>query len=99
MFDANTEAEIIKACGEFSVRTLYLFGSFARGTAKQQSDVDLIVEFERDGIAGAFDQFMGFKERMESICGRPVDLVTRKRFRNPYFEQAVESEKKLIYAA
>jgi hypothetical protein len=48
---------------------------------------------------GAFNQFMGFKERMEAILERPVDLITGKRFRNPYFQQAVEEQKKLIYAA
>jgi predicted nucleotidyltransferase len=42
---------------------------------------------------------MGFKDRMEVIVGRPVDLITNRRFRNPYFQQAVEAEKKLIYAA
>jgi len=99
MFDPETEAQIKQACREFSVRVLYVFGSFATGAAKPDSDVDLLVEFEREGVAGAFDQFMGFKERMESICGRSVDLVTRKRFRNPHFERAVEAEKKLVYAA
>lgn len=90
---------IIEACREFKVSELYLFGSLARGEAHQGSDVDLLVEFERDGVSGAFDQFMGFKERMESILERPVDIITAKRFRNPYFQQAVEAEKQLIYAA
>lgn len=99
MFNEATRRQIEAACREFSVRALYVFGSFATGEAKPDSDLDLLVEFERDGVDGAFDQFMGFKERMEAICGRPVDLVTNKRFRNPYFEQSVEAEKQLVYAA
>lgn len=99
MFNEATRRQIEDACREFSVGALYVFGSFATGQAKPDSDVDLLVEFERDGVDGAFDQFMGFKERMEAICGRPVDLVTNKRFRNPYFEQSVEAEKQLVYAA
>lgn len=99
MFNEATRSQIEEACREFSVRALYVFGSFATGQAKPDSDLDLLVEFERDGVDGAFDQFMGFKERMEAICGRPVDLVTNKRFRNPYFEQSVEAEKQLVYAA
>jgi predicted nucleotidyltransferase len=98
-FDNTVEKSIADACREFSVSQLYLFGSLARGEAHEESDVDLLVEFKRDGVAGAFDQFMGFKERMESILGRPVDIITAKRFRNPYFQQAVEAEKQLIYAA
>jgi uncharacterized protein len=99
MFDPETGRQIEQACRDFSVRSLYVFGSFATDATKPDSDVDLLVEFEREDVAGAFDQFMGFKERMESITGRPVDLVTRKRFRNSFFEQAVEAEKKLVYAA
>lgn len=97
---APAEAErIAESCREFGVRELYLFGSLVRGEANEKSDVDLLVEFERDGVFGAFEQFMGFKERMESILGRPVDVVTAKRFRNPYFRRTIETEKQLIYAA
>ena len=62
-------------------------------------DIDLLVLFERDGYAGAFDQFMGFKETMEQILGKPVDLVTNKTFRNPLFQEEVDRTKELIYAA
>jgi predicted nucleotidyltransferase len=99
MFSKGIEEEIARACREFSVLQLYVFGSMATGLASETSDVDLLVEFERKGIEGAFNQFMGFKERMEAILERPVDLITGKRFRNPYFQQAVEEQKKLIYAA
>lgn len=98
-FDPSVEQLIAESCREFKVSQLYLFGSLARGEAHDESDVDLLVEFERNGVTGAFDQFMGFKERMESILKRPVDIITAKRFRNPYFQQAVEAEKQLIYAA
>lgn len=99
MFNEEISKQIKATCLECSVRQLYVFGSVAKGQATETSDVDLLVEFEREGTEGAFDQFMGFKERMEAILGRPVDLITGKRFRNPYFQQAVEEEKKLIYAA
>jgi predicted nucleotidyltransferase len=99
MFSEEISNQIKATCLEFSVRQLYVFGSVAKGQATEESDVDLLVEFEREGTKGAFDQFMGFKERMEAILGRPVDLITGKRFRNPYFQQSVEEEKKLISAA
>jgi uncharacterized protein len=90
MFDVHAEKEIAQACREFSVCQLYVFGSMATGFDSETSDADLLVEFEREGVEGAFDQFMGFKERMEVILKRPMDLITGKRFRNPYFQQAVE---------
>ena len=52
----------------------------------------MLVEFDRDGYTGAFDQFMGLKEALERILGKPVDLITAKQFRNPLFqEELIES--------
>jgi len=55
----------------FSVKKIGLFGSFARGTPDDQSDVDLLVEFE----APTFDHYMDLKSFLEDLLGRPVDLV------------------------
>ena len=56
------------------VRTLGLFGSVARGEARPDSDVDLLVDFEI--VVGLFE-FPELKELLESWLGRPVDLVPR----------------------
>ncbi len=55
------------------VRSLSLFGSVARDEAGPQSDVDVLVEFDRP--VGLFE-FVDVKERLESMLGRRVDLVT-----------------------
>lgn len=70
------------------VSSLSLFGSVARGTAAEESDVDILVDF--DGPAD-FDRFLELKERLESLLGRPVDLVTRKALR-PAFRPRIERE-------
>jgi predicted nucleotidyltransferase len=90
---------LIDICKRYNVKELYLFGSAASGSLEESVDVDLLVTFERDGFSGAFDQFMGFKEAMEELFGKPVDLITSKRFRNPVFYEEIESTKELIYAA
>ncbi len=57
---------------EFGVTSLSLFGSVARGDPTPDSDVDLLVEFERPiGLL----RFVGLKLRLEEILGRSVDLV------------------------
>ncbi len=61
--------------GELSrlgVRRLCLFGSYARGEAGPESDVDMVVEFERP----TFDNFMELSELLEEILGTGVDLIT-----------------------
>ncbi len=81
------------------MKELYLFGSAASGKISEHSDLDFIVQFDRQGYEGAFDQFLDFKYRLEQIYGRPVDLYHQKKFRNVIFQEEVERSKKLLYAA
>lgn len=57
---------------EFGVRRLGLFGSFARGTADEASDVDVVVEFQRPiGL-----RFVELVDYLEQLLGRKVDVLT-----------------------
>jgi len=94
----NTK-ELQQLCREFNVKELYLFGSAVSGNFSPDSDLDFIVNFDRTGYAGAFDQFVDFKQRLEQIYGRPVDLYHQKKFRNAIFQQEVDQSKELVYAA
>ncbi len=58
---------------KFAVKHLALFGSTARGEAREDSDVDVLVEFEGPAT---FDGYMGVKSYLEELLGRKVDLVT-----------------------
>jgi len=91
--------ELRQLCQEFKVKELYLFGSAAAGNISSDSDLDFIVNFDRDGYAGAFDQFIDFKQRLEKIYGRTVDLYHQKKFRNAVFQREVDQSKQLLYAA
>ena len=86
------------ACRLYRVRNLYLLGS-AEDVFDSASDIDLLVNFNQDGYQGAFDQFMGLKGTLEEILGKPVDLITDKKFRNPLFQEEIENAKELINAA
>ncbi len=71
----------------FGVLTLALFGSFARGTPREDSDIDLLVSF--DGPA-TVDRYFGTQFYLEDLLGRPVDLVSEKALRprlRPYVER------------
>jgi len=96
--DLQTD-ELRRACQAYQVKELYAFGSVVSGQLTATSDLDFLVQFDRNGVDGAFGQFMGFKQRLEDLYGRPVDLLTQKRFRNPYFQQEIDQSKTLIYAA
>src|SRR2546429_9847360 len=57
------------------VQRLYLFGSTARGEAREDSDVDLFFDYER-GKLGLFE-LMDVKEETSRILGRRADIMTR----------------------
>jgi predicted nucleotidyltransferase len=65
---------------EFSVKDLYLFGSYAREEADEQSDLDILVEFEPGAQIGLFE-FARLRRRLCELLGREVDLVTRDAIR------------------
>ena len=57
----------------FGVASLSLFGSFARDEGREDSDVDLLVEFSRP--IGLFE-FVRLQRELGELLGHPVDLVT-----------------------
>ena len=57
----------------FGVAHLSLFGSFARDEGRDDSDVDLLVEFNRP--IGLFE-FVRLQRELAGVVGHPVDLVT-----------------------
>jgi predicted nucleotidyltransferase len=77
-------APAIRALG---VRSLALFGSAARGAAREDSDLDFVVEFD----AKTFDAYMDLKALLEQLLGRRVDLVLRDALK-PRLRESVLSE-------
>ena len=65
---------------EFSVKDLDLFGSYAREEEDEQSDLDILVEFEAGAQVGLFE-FARLRRRLCELLGREVDLVTRDAIR------------------
>ncbi len=69
-----------KEMKEFSVKDFYLFGSYVREEAGDQSDLDILVEFEPEAQIGLF-AFARLRRRLSELLGREVDLVTRDAIR------------------
>ena len=93
-------AEIRQICRRFRVRRLEVFGSAARGDFDpRRSDVDFLVEFEADATTGALDTYFGLKEALETLLGRPVDLVMPDAIENPYLKRSIEESRETVYAA
>lgn len=81
-------AQVIRGHG---VRRLGLFGSAARGTAQDESDLDFVVEFERK----SFDAYMDLKAYLENLFGCRIDLVVaeaiKPRLRTAILDEALHA--------
>jgi predicted nucleotidyltransferase len=78
------------------VTQVYLFGSYARGEAKEDSDVDLIVEIDdRKKRLSLFD-FIGLQLGIENSLNKKVDLVESHLF-FPRTKIQAEKEKLIMF--
>lgn len=80
------------ALKKFGVKRIGIFGSFARGEESESSDLDFIVELERE----TFDDYMDLKFFLEDLFGRKVDLVLPDSIK-PRLKPIIMKE--VIYAA
>jgi predicted nucleotidyltransferase len=78
---------------QFGVAKLAIFGSIVRGEATENSDIDILVSFEK--IPTSKDYF-GLQFFLEDLLEKPIDLVTDKSLRK---ELRSHIEKELIYVA
>jgi hypothetical protein len=65
---------------QFSVKQLYIFGSFARDEAGKESDLDIIVEFDPHAKVGLF-ALARLRRRLTEVIGKEIDLVTAEAIR------------------
>ena len=92
------EPAIAAACRSYGVRRLELFGSAVRDP-EHANDFDFLVDREETEPGIYAKTFFGLYDGLLKIAGRPIDLVTLRSIRNPYFRKSIDRNKRLIYAA
>jgi hypothetical protein len=95
---SQLQPAICQLCRRLGVKRLDVFGSATTDRFTADSDVDVLVQFDR-GRGGLFNCYFDLKEGLEQIFGRPVDVVIEESLKNPYFKLAIEQMRKNIYAA
>ena len=84
-------------CRRWGIRELALFGSVLREDFRQDSDIDVLVEFGGE-IAIGLIQFNQIREELVEILGRPVDLISKRGLR-PRMREVVVASARTIYAS
>ncbi|MEO7264941.1 MAG: nucleotidyltransferase domain-containing protein [Ferruginibacter sp.] len=89
--------EIRQLCFNYRVKQLYALGSVINKNFNEQSDIDLLVNFESLDVSEYADNYYDFKFSLEKIFNRQVDLIEDKAIKNPFFRQNINNKRKLIY--
>jgi predicted nucleotidyltransferase len=94
--DQNID-DLKRLCTMYKVEKMYLFGSALNATFNKESDIDFLVTFKFIELSNYFDNYMDFKENLEKLFGRKVDLVEAQTLKNPILINAINKSKELIY--
>ena len=84
-------------CNKYKVARLFVFGSVLTDNFKNNSDIDFLVDFAGVDLYEYADNYFDFKESLESLLKRQVDLLEEKAIKNPFLRQSIDSTKQKIY--
>lgn len=93
-----SQERLAALCKRWKIRELSLFGSAARGEARADSDIDLLVEFEPDPGWSLFDMAQ-LRAEAEELFGRKVDVVQERLIRGERRRRSILRDKTRLYAA
>ena len=89
--------DISQLCSSHKVSQLYAFGSVLTNNFTNESDIDLLVNFEPIDVSQYADNYFDFKFSLQKVLNRPIDLLEEKAIKNPYFRQSINQKRQLIY--
>ncbi len=86
--------EIKQLLRKYGVEQAYLFGSAARATMTENSDVDFIIRFPADMDYTTYaENYFALAEALETLLQKKVELVTEKTLKNPNLLQTINQHK------
>lgn len=89
---SNRRSEILLIAQRYGASNIRVFGSIARGTADDASDVDFLVDLEKDR---SLLDLGGLLMELQNLLGKRVDVVTEKGLK-PRIRERVLSEARSI---
>jgi len=97
----DNREELKDLCVKHRVRRLELFGSAIddENFDLEKSDIDFLVEFQPLKPGEYADTYFGLLEALESLFNRHIDLIMVRAVKNPYFLEAINKSRKVLYAA
>ena len=87
------ETALVSILGKYGVRKIGLFGSYARGEERTDSDLDVLVEFEK---RKSLLTLVRIERELSEHIGVNVDLLTEQAI-SPYLVERIKADLKVIY--
>ena len=84
-------------CRRWQVREFSLFGSVLREDFGAESDVDVLVSFEESAPWSLWD-LMDLQDELQTLFGRPVDLVEPEAIRNPFRRKEILETRRVLFS-
>lgn len=90
--------DIIVACKKHQVVALSIFGSAAKNSMRDGSDIDFLVEFSGDmDVLNYADNYFSLLHQLQEILEKEVDLVSSKSLKNPVLREEINRTKIDLY--
>ncbi|MFC5282096.1 nucleotidyltransferase family protein [Pedobacter alpinus] len=89
--------EIQNICKSNHVKSLFAFGSVLRKDFNEQSDIDLVVDFDETDPFKYADLYSSLKKSLENLLKRQIDLIEERGVKNRFFRQELDATKVKIY--
>lgn len=93
----NKLKEVVQLLKVHNVKRAYAFGSVCTDDFNDESDIDILIGFEKVPFDGYAQNFWDLEAKLQALLKRPVDLVPEHTLRNPYFIQVVNKTKTPLY--
>jgi uncharacterized protein len=85
-------------CRRWRVTELSIFGSALREDFRSDSDLDVLVSFEKEAPWSLWD-LIAMRDELAGLVGREVDLVEREGLRNPIRKRRILETCRVVYVA
>ena len=93
----NNIQKLIALCKKHKVGKLFVFGSILTNRLNEQSDMGMVVDFDKVNLEDYADNYFDFKYALENLFDREVGLLEDKAIRNPILRRNIDNSKLLVY--
>jgi predicted nucleotidyltransferase len=93
----NNLKSIQRILHKHNVKRAFVFGSVCTENFNDNSDIDIIVAFQKRYFDNYVDNFLSLESELSKLLEREVDIVPEETIQNPYFIQAINQTKIPIY--